>query len=82
MPSYRPITEIEKDFTDAQASRLPAILIREKLERLWDEANIAASGLLSTALAEPYLGLLKNMEETFQKRDNADRFARRDNFPW
>ena len=82
MSSFRPITEIEKDFTDAQASLSPAMVVREKLELLWDEANIAAGELLLTAHAAPYLSLLKRMQETFEKRDYVDRFARRDDHSW
>jgi len=82
MPPFRPIAEIEKDFTDVLASRLPAVVLREKLELLWDEANIAAGEFVLTAHAAPYLSLLNRMQETFERRDFADRFARRDDHPW
>ncbi len=81
MPSFRPVTEIERDFATVLVSHLPAIVIRERLEPLWDEANIAAGELVLTTQAASYLSLLKRMQATFEKRDYADRFARREGNP-
>ena len=80
MSPFRPITEIEKDFTDVRAYRLPALMVREKLEQLWDEANIAAGELVLTVQAAPYVSLLKRMQDTFAKCDYADRLARREDY--
>ena len=81
MSSFRPITEIERDFASVLVSRLPAIVLREKLEYLWDEANIAAGELVLTAQAAPWLSLLRRMQDTFDKRDYAEGFARREDYP-
>lgn len=67
MPS-RPIQEIESDFDDLMASRLPGTVARDKFERLWDETNSAAAELVSTSGVTPYLSLLKRMHQAFEYR--------------
>ncbi|WP_246279148.1 hypothetical protein [Paraburkholderia ultramafica] len=60
--------EIEKDFADLVASRLPVWIAREKFELLWDETNLVAARLVFTTEGESYISLLKRMHETFESR--------------
>jgi hypothetical protein len=64
----RSVTEIERDFADLMAARLPATVAREKFERLWDETNSIAAERVPSALGEAYVLLLKHMHETFESR--------------
>lgn len=69
----RSIESFEEDFAKLLASPLPVAIAREKLERLWDEVNIAAAQLVLTQHVDPYLTLLKRMQQAFEFRYNPSR---------
>lgn len=64
----RSIDEIERDFVDLMAARMPATIAREKFERLWDETNTIAAQRVMSAQGDAYITLLKRMHETFESR--------------
>ena len=68
MSSFRPVAEIEQDFADLLASHLPLAIARDKLERLWDETNIAAAQLMPTTQMAPYISLLNRMQDALETR--------------
>lgn len=65
---YRPISDLEYDFAELLASRLPLVVAREKFDHLWDEVNEAAAVAVSSPQAGSYLGLLKRMQHTYESR--------------
>jgi hypothetical protein len=63
----RSVREIENDFAEVLASPLPAAIALDKLERLWNDANLGAGLLLPEEPGLPYLALLKRLQETFDR---------------
>ncbi len=57
--------EIEYDFIELLASRLPTDVAKREFEILWDESNAALIARLGTAEGEHYLDLLRAMHARF-----------------
>lgn len=62
----RSVEAIDRDFADLIASRLPTVEVRDKFERLWDEASSIAAQTVETPEGQRYISLLKRMHQTFK----------------
>lgn len=67
-PHARSPEAIDKDFDDLMASKVPTDAMRDKFEKLWDEANAIAAQTVHTVEGQRYLSLLKRMHQTFEGR--------------
>jgi hypothetical protein len=64
----RSLEEIERDFAELLASRLPNAIVHDQGERLWDETNEIAVRAIETPHVAPCLDLLKRMQATLESR--------------
>ncbi len=64
----RPVGDMEKDFLELLASRLPLAIASEKFERLWDEVNSAAASVISYPEVNGYIALLKRMQGAYESQ--------------
>jgi hypothetical protein len=64
----RPVGDMENDFVDLVASRLPLAIASEKFERLWDEVNSAATSLMSCPEVNRYVALLIRMQGVYESQ--------------
>ena len=62
----RTVEEIEKDFSDLMSSHIPATVIRDGFEQLWDEANSIAAAMMLSEASRPYIALLTRMQRVFE----------------
>lgn len=71
-PHARSPEAIDKDFAELMASTMPKDAVRDKFERLWDEANAIAARTVHTLEGQRYISLLKRMHQTFEGRYPVD----------
>lgn len=64
----RPVGDMEKDFVELLASRLPLAIASEKFERLWDEVNMAAASVISYPEVDGYIALLIRMQGVYESQ--------------
>lgn len=63
---YRTPAELRADFVLISAETISVVTALGKFERLWDEANAAASRLALSEDIADYIALLKDMDVWFQ----------------
>jgi len=63
----RSLEDIERDFAELLASRLPSAIVHDQVERLWDEANEIAVRAIETPQVAPCLDLLKRMQAMLKR---------------
>ena len=62
----RSVADMENDFVELVASRLPFAIASEKFERLWDEVNLAAASVISSPEVNGYIALLIRMQGVYE----------------
>ncbi len=67
---HRTSREIRGDFALISVETIPVATALGKFERLWDEANAAASQLALIEDIADYITLLKDMDVWFQQAKN------------
>lgn len=68
----RPAGDLEFDFAELLAARLPLSIANEKFERLWDEVNSVAAGVVLQPEVNDYIALLKRMHSAYESRYRAN----------
>lgn len=63
--------DMENDFLELVASRLPLAIASEKFERLWDEVNSAAASVISSPEVNRYIALLIRMQGVYESHYRA-----------
>jgi hypothetical protein len=79
---HRPAEAIERDFLDVRAATLPFQVSADKIERLWDEINEAAANLLPDEGGMPYLALLRQLQDEFDRLKRNAYLARISGIQW
>ena len=64
----RSVGDMENDFVELVASRLPFAIATEKFERLWDEVNLAAGSVISSPEVNGYIALLIRMQGVYESQ--------------
>jgi hypothetical protein len=80
--THRPAEAIERDFLDVRAATLPFQVSADKFERLWDEINDAAASLLPDEDGMPYLALLRQLQDEFDRLKRNAYLARISGIRW
>ena len=68
----RSVEDIEDDFVQLVASRLPLLIASEMFERLWDEVNSAAASVISCPEVNAYIALLIRMQGVYESHYRAN----------